>query len=183
MTLDEILEQREATRTGADVRIGDFIGGIPEALAEQTVLFRALTTGEIAASTEAAVRFRNGVLSNVGEAGAHLVDDPALLENEAAVQRVWRAVRDIADPSRPALSSADFLRNHLLAEEVAIAVDLQDEEQLARGAAFNLSDDERDELLDAIAEHGDAAADARSRLEHLPRRVLVGIILELLVQG
>jgi len=154
MNLIDIVKEHNAKRPFIRARVSDVLYGCDS---QAEFIVRVLVTGEIAEAVAAAVDERKRVIGSVPEQQRHaLVEDPTILEDAKTVEMLWRACRDIDDPSKPAFPSAKWLRDHLTAEEMSALQSLyQRAERVASRVKEPLTIPERVALAIVVAANAD----------------------------
>jgi hypothetical protein len=165
-----------ATKDGREVRPLDFIGGLAaDHPNEPCLVVVPLQMGESDAATESAAKYRKSLLSELGDRAKILLDDPVILEDAEAVEKVWRACRQVGDRSAKAFPSAQTIRDLLRQEEIAVLYAVQRSVQQA-ASPIKLSTLEDRESISATIAALDSEA-LTNMLERFPKRDLVDILV------
>lgn len=169
--LADAIKARAAARPLTRVEAGDFLRDAPEGC---HVFVRPLVVGERDESLACAIKYRKGLIADIGEKAAHVLADTSLVEDPTIVERVWRATVD--DNGQYAFPSSAWMRDNMTAEEVAHLYGVLDSVQRKASPSPPMDLEDRERLAHYLAS-ASSNPNADTAVARLPREVLTDMLL------
>ena len=169
--LADAIKARAAARPLTRVEASDFLRDAPEGC---HVFVRPLVVGERDESLACALKYRKGLISDIGEKAAHVLADTSLVEDPTIVERVWRATVD--ESGSPAFPSSAWMRDNMTAEEVAHLYGVLDSVQRKASPSAPMDLKDRERLATYLASvYDEPASDVA--VGRLPREFITDMLL------